>query len=725
MDRPLDSATLKDFAVRARIEGGQFVFPGDRFEAIRPGYQVVYDQLAAPRHVHQILTTQLSTARRTLTLVTRPRDTAVNYVVTMPALIGAGVTKLTSNNADGKPKPPHVGSYRDEVDLLTTLNGVEAAWISTEGKEQHKLWLPHLDLQVAKELTVGSAEHEQFFAALAKPGSLTLRGQFDLWQMLQPAIQSGAAIDWVRSPENVRVRFASPAGLTVRMGAPNSGSASSSASGTRADLEIGAPGQTWQPFELKLPTGGDLSLTATWSIDEDPRPRAFQLRRFFQPWARQFSPDTFSVAVAERVIPELAGGNWLHGKRLFFSDTLACAKCHVIRGEGTHLGPELSNLIHRDHASVRKDLEFPNAAINPDHLASAIERTDGEVLTGIILGERDGVLRVANAAGLVEELRRSEVRSTQPATLSLMPEGLWAAMTEREQRDLMTFLLTNPIEPHPVMPEAQGQKLPPARKLAEVKAALPDSRITDHASRNSSQSLLTSASTKIKIVLCASEKDPGHGAPGFHDYPLWRERWAKLLALADGVTVETADRWPSPEQWQSADVVAFYHDNPAWVADKAADLDAFLARGGGLIFLHWSMNAYRDVDSLKQRLWRAWGPGAKFRYGLEQLTLAPHTLTAGLPGVVEFTDEAYWNLPGGEGEATVLATSVEDGQPTPQIWLREQGPGRVFVCIPGHFTWTFDDPLYRVLLLRGFAWAGRQPLDRFNELVTVGARFEP
>jgi hypothetical protein len=36
-----------------------------------------------------------------------------------------------------------------------------------------------------------------------------------------------------------------------------------------------------------------------------------------------------------------------------------------------------------------------------------------------------------------------------------------------------------------------------------------------------------------------------------------------------------------------------------------------------------------------------------------------------------------------------------------------------------------DDPLYRVLLLRGFAWAGQQPLDRFNELVTVGARFEP
>jgi len=724
-DRPLDAAALKDFATKARIEGGQFVFPGDRFEMIRPGYQVIYDQLAAPRYVHEILTTQLSPDRRTLSLITRPRETAVNYAVTMPALVAAEVTRLKPKEGTDMPETPHVVSYQNEVDLLTSLNGVEANWLSGDGRESLKVWLPHIDLQVARELTAGSAEHEQFTAALAKPGSLTLRGQLDLWQMLQPAIQPGAAIDWVRPPENVRVRFESPAGVAVRMGAPNASSASSSASGNRADLEISAPGQAWQTFEIKLPTGGGTALTATWSTDEDPRPRAFPLRRFFQPWAKPLAGGGIEFATGPRTIPEIAGGNWLHGRRLFFSDQLACAKCHVIRGEGSQLGPELSNLIHRDYASVRKDLEFPNAAINPDHLASVIERTNGESQTGILLGEKDGVLRVANAAGAIEELRRSEVRATSPSSLSLMPEGLWTALNATEQRDLMTFLLTNPLEPQPVMPEAQGQQLPPARKLSEVKTALPDSHATAYASRDSSQSLLPSAATKIKIILCASEKDPGHGAPGFHDYPLWRERWSKLLALADNVIVETADRWPSPEQWQSADVVAFYHDNPAWVADKAGDLDTFLARGGGLIFLHWSMNAYRDVDALKQRLWRAWGPGAKFRYGVEKLSLAPHDLTTGLPGVVELTDEAYWSLPGGEGSSTVLATSDEEGQPTPQVWLREQGPGRVFVCIPGHFTWTFDDPLYRVLLLRGFAWAGKQPLDRFNELVTVGARFEP
>src|SRR5207249_1692854 len=42
-DRPLDAEALKNLPKRARIESGRFVFPGDRFETIRPGYQVVYD----------------------------------------------------------------------------------------------------------------------------------------------------------------------------------------------------------------------------------------------------------------------------------------------------------------------------------------------------------------------------------------------------------------------------------------------------------------------------------------------------------------------------------------------------------------------------------------------------------------------------------------------------------------------------------------------------------
>jgi type 1 glutamine amidotransferase len=85
------------------------------------------------------------------------------------------------------------------------------------------------------------------------------------------------------------------------------------------------------------------------------------------------------------------------------------------------------------------------------------------------------------------------------------------------------------------------------------------------------------------------------------------------------------------------------------------------------------------------------------------------------------TDETYWKMAGDLKPDRVLATAVEDNEPQPQVWSLEHGKGRVFVSIPGHYSWTFDDPLFRILLLRGIAWTAHEPVDRFNELVWPGA----
>jgi type 1 glutamine amidotransferase len=79
-------------------------------------------------------------------------------------------------------------------------------------------------------------------------------------------------------------------------------------------------------------------------------------------------------------------------------------------------------------------------------------------------------------------------------------------------------------------------------------------------------------------------------------------------------------------------------------------------------------------------------------------------------------------LVGDPASVELIGTGVEDGQARPLFWSRQAGAGRVFVSIPGHFTWTFDDPLYRILILRAIAWTAREPVDRFNELATLGAR---
>jgi type 1 glutamine amidotransferase len=231
----------------------------------------------------------------------------------------------------------------------------------------------------------------------------------------------------------------------------------------------------------------------------------------------------------------------------------------------------------------------------------------------------------------------------------------------------------------------------------------------------------TSLPRKMHIVLAAGPKDHG---PGEHDYPLWQRRWFNLLSLADGVTPTTANGWPAPSQFAKADVIVFYSNNPGWSKEKAGELDAYLARGGGLVYVHYAVDGHRDADALAQRIGLAWRGGAsRFRHGPLELdfTHSRHSVARNL-GKLALVDESYWNLTGDSKAVEVLAAGAEEGSPRPLVWARQQGKGRVFVSIPGHYTWTFDDPLFRLLLLRGIAWSAGESVDRFNDLATVGAR---
>ena len=51
--------------------------------------------------------------------------------------------------------------------------------------------------------------------------------------------------------------------------------------------------------------------------------------------------------------------------------------------------------------------------------------------------------------------------------------------------------------------------------------------------------------------------------------------------------------------------------------------------------------------------------------------------------------------------------------------------GRVFVSILGHYSWTFDDPYFRLLVLRGMAWSAGENTYRFDALATDGVPFAP
>jgi type 1 glutamine amidotransferase len=257
---------------------------------------------------------------------------------------------------------------------------------------------------------------------------------------------------------------------------------------------------------------------------------------------------------------------------------------------------------------------------------------------------------------------------------------------------------------------------------------------------------------QLRIVLLANRKD--HGLHE-HDYPLWMERWKVLLGggeagasnvnlylpAADSrqgpqpgaanVVVQTAMDWPSPAQWADADlVVAFMGTGGIWNAARLGDLRALLDRGGGFVSVHSAIIAEQPTARpLAELTGLAWESGyTLFRHGPVNLKIVgrQHAICKGLPEQIHFEDETYWPLVGDSSRVAVLATAEEQDRQTgqrrdqPMFWAHNRGKGRVYGCILGHYTWTFDDPYFRILLLRGMAWAANESPYRFDPLVLRG-----
>jgi putative heme-binding domain-containing protein len=654
-DRPI-AASAVQFADAIAIEFGDFVSSADRFEVLKPPYKSVQAQDAIARGKLRVVAARLSPDRRTVALTTDPQPLAVNYALTLPGVQAVG--------ASGSPAT---------VDLTYDLNGVEAIWTAggAEPTTVWKGWLPHLNTDVNAHFTLHSARHERLTEFLRRPGRLQLRTQMTL--------RGG----------NVTLRLKSSAPFEASLGAATQNARQAADSFTAELLFPAASDGQTVPLAITLATGVGTgpSFEATTTMDTDPTVRAVPLGALLLPWAMPHrAPPT-----VETEKTNLAGGDFERGRALFYGAKAACATCHQVRGAGSTLGPDLSNLAHRDATSVLRDIKDPSATINPDYVGYLGQLKDGGGFTGFVRAQDAETLRVAGMDGKDQVVSLAEVTDLRPSPVSLMPPGLIDGLKESEVRDLLVFL-TN---------------APPARSAADVAAVLRPAVGT---------AAEAPAVKPLAIVLVASKQDHG---PGQHDYPAWQKQWQALLAPAAGLTVAIAWEWPTPEQWRTADAIVCNYRKKTWSAEDFAQLDTFQARGGGLVILHAATIVDKEPEQLAARLGLSAQPGpTKYRHmpvTLKFTAPAGHAITRGFKSLA-ILDEPYWPMFGDPREIQILATADIDGAARPLVWTFQKGAGRVFGSIPGHYTWTFDDPLFRILALRGLAWACGGPVARFEAL---------
>ncbi|MEO2045364.1 MAG: ThuA domain-containing protein [Pirellulales bacterium] len=237
--------------------------------------------------------------------------------------------------------------------------------------------------------------------------------------------------------------------------------------------------------------------------------------------------------------------------------------------------------------------------------------------------------------------------------------------------------------------------------------------------------------------------DKGH-ASGFHEHVKVRDLFSLLLSRVPRVTVDLAHQFPTADQWKQADLVVFYLQMQPMTAEQFRMMDAYLERGGGMVAIHSAFIQGPVGSQVAERFGLAWN-GKRTRWGVLPLTskvVQPrsHGVFDGFPNQLALVDEHYWNLGGKLEQLTVLATSQAgperaskgpprpeqlDGKPWPLFWSREIGKGRVFGSIPGHNFFTFNDPYYRIILLRAMAWTMRESFDPFKSLVTAKVKTSP
>ena len=249
-------------------------------------------------------------------------------------------------------------------------------------------------------------------------------------------------------------------------------------------------------------------------------------------------------------------------------------------------------------------------------------------------------------------------------------------------------------------------------------------------------------SRDIRILWLYGPEDHGGGE---HDYVRIKELFVPMLKTIPRVTVEEAYLFPSKEQFERADLMIQFLHLPDLTDQQLEHFQSFVHRGGGVVSIHESciIRPLARAEKLAKCIGCSWKGNrdshwGKFSHDHPLFLKTDHPAFKGLPGSVRLNDESYWSLLQRE-EVEVIGTiapakgnagaSFEDvsgssAARSEAFWTYRSGKGRVFGTTTGHYTYTYFDPIYRLLLLRGIAWCLEEDPRPFMPLVFHGITSE-
>ncbi len=137
-------------------------------------------------------------------------------------------------------------------------------------------------------------------------------------------------------------------------------------------------------------------------------------------------------------------GDPANGRAIF---TAVCAACHKRGLEGRDIGPDLLTIVEHPPEKILGNILDPSADIQPGFSAYTCTLKTGEQLYGLLASESASSVAIKLLDGSSRTVLRNQIQSLQSQNLSLMPEGLEAAISHQQMADLIAFLRSPAAKP--------------------------------------------------------------------------------------------------------------------------------------------------------------------------------------------------------------------------------------------------------------------------------------
>ncbi|MFM8892052.1 MAG: hypothetical protein ACKOTB_10620, partial [Planctomycetia bacterium] len=147
----------------------------------------------------------------------------------------------------------------------------------------------------------------------------------------------------------------------------------------------------------------------------------------------------------ERLARSLPTGDPERGHLVYNSSKAACTTCHAMAYAGGRIGPDLTGIGKlRSPADLLESIVLPSRSFVRSYEPVTVVTADGRVASGIVRDQTDAEIVIQTTATTAEPLRRGDVETMEPGTVSIMPKGYDTLLSPQELADLVAFLSRRP-----------------------------------------------------------------------------------------------------------------------------------------------------------------------------------------------------------------------------------------------------------------------------------------